>query len=416
MADRVAHVTVAGAGIVGLCSALSLRERGLTVTLVDPALPVEAASYGNAGVISTWACVPQSLPGLWKNLPRWLCDPEGPVAVRWAHLPRFLPWAMRFLAAGRAERVPAIADAMLRLNQPSLDLYRHHLAGTGREDLVRDSMYVHLYRDAHKANLDDLEWRLRLERGVPVERIDGATLREIEPDIAPDYQAAILIRGQGRALDPGAICKTLAEKFQHGGGTLLRARVTALLPIEGGRVRVETDRGAHTADRAVLAAGPWSAALLGHLGLRIPLEAERGYHIVFTDPGVSLNNSVVVTDAKFVASSMNMGLRCAGTAEFAGLDQPPDYRRARILAGPARRLLPKLNTEAYEVWMGQRPSFPDNLPAIGAIPGLPGVIAAFGHGHQGLTGAPMTGRLVAQMALGETPNIDLTPYRIERFA
>jgi len=406
---------VVGAGIVGICSALSLQERGLRVTLIDPNGPAEQASFGNAGVISTWSCVPQSMPGLWKNVPKWLLDPEGPIALRWSYLPKFLPWMVRFFAAGRADRIPAIADALLQLHRPTVDLYRHHLAGTGHEDLVRDSMYVFVYRAPNMPNLDNLEWRLRLERGVPLEKIDAATLRDIEPDIAPDYTSAVLIKGQGRAYDPGAIGKVLTEKFLQGGGTLLKARVTGLKPLDGGKVALETDVGPKTAEKVVLAAGPWSAELLKPHALRVPLEAERGYHIVFTDPGVTLNNSIMVTDSKFVASSMSMGIRCAGTAEFAGLDHPPDYRRAHVLAGPAKRLLPNLNTEAREVWMGQRPSFPDNLPAIGEVPGIPGVVAAFGHGHTGLTAAPETGRLAAMLCAGEQPNIDISAYLLKRF-
>ena len=406
---------VVGAGIVGICSALSLQERGFAVTLIDPKSPAEEASFGNAGVISTWACVPQSIPGIWKNVPKWLLDPEGPVALRWSYLPRLFPWLVRFFEAGRASRVPAIADAMAQLHRPTIDIYRQHLAGTGAEDLLRDSMYVFVYRDPAGANLETFEWRLRRERGVPIERINAGQLLDVEPDISPEYKAAVLIRGQARAMDPGGIGKALAEKFVRQGGVLKAALVLALTPIEGGRVRVETDRGPVECDRAVLAAGPWSARLLGRLGRNVALESERGYHIVFTDPGVRLNNSVMVTDSKFVASSMNNGVRCAGTAEFSSLDHKPDYRRAHILAGPARRLLPKLNTEARQVWSGQRPSTPDNLPCIGAIPGLPGVIAAFGHGHQGMTAAPMTGRLVAQLCAGETPNIDISPYRVDRF-
>lgn len=406
---------VVGAGIVGICSALSLQERGLTVTLIDPNPPAEAASYGNAGVISTWSCVPQAMPGLWKNVPKWLLDPEGPVALRWSYLPKFLPWMMQFFAAGKADRIPAIADAMLQLHRPTVDLYRRHLAGTGQENLIRDSMYVFAYRDPNGANLDSLEWRIRAERGVPIEKIDGKTLLDVEPDLSSDYKSAVLIRGQGRALNPGAIGKVLVEKFQRAGGTLLQAKVLALKPIDGGQVELQTDQGVKTAERVILSAGPWSATLLKKHGLKVPLEAERGYHIVFSDPGVTLNNSIMVTDSKFVASSMSMGIRCAGTAEFAGLDYPPDYRRAHVLAGPAKRLLPKLNTEAREVWMGQRPSFPDTLPAIGAIPGLPGVIAAFGHGHQGMTAAPMTGKIVAGLAIGEMPNIDISAYSLTRF-
>ncbi len=411
--EGLGHAVV-GAGIVGICTALSLQERGKKVTLIDPNPPAEQASYGNAGVISTWSCVPQSMPGLWKNVPNWLLDPEGPISLRWSYLPKFLPWMLKFFAAGRADRIPAIADALLQLHRPTVDIYRHHLAGTGHEDLVRDSMYVFVYRDPGKLNLDNPEWRLRLERGVPLERIDAKTLADVEPDISPDYKAAVLIKDQGRAFDPGALGKALFEKFQKQGGTYRQSRVHALTPTDAG-VELMTDDGAKTADKVVLAAGPWSATLLKSHGLKVPLEAERGYHIVFTDPGVTLNNSIMVTDSKFVASSMAQGVRCAGTAEFAGLDHPPDYRRAHVLAGPAKRLLPKLQTDAREVWMGQRPSFPDTLPAIGNVPGLPGVVAAFGHGHTGLTAAPETGRLAAMITLGETPNIDVAPYSLSRF-
>lgn len=406
---------VVGAGIVGICSALSLLERGKKVTILDPLPPAESTSFGNAGVISTWACIPQSMPGIWKSVPKWLLDPEGPAALRWQYLPKFLPWMIKFFAAGKADRIPAIADAMLQLHRPTVDMYRRHLDGTGHEALVKDSYYVFVYRNAEDADMNKLEWRIRRERGVPAERVDRATLLDIEPEISDAYQAAILIKDQGRALDPGGIGKALAEKFQKLGGTFKQCRVTELRPRNDQGMTVTTDVGTFEADKVILAAGAWSTKLLEPLGVRLPLEAERGYHIVFTDPGVTINNSIMMTDAKCVISSMNMGVRCAGTAEFAGLDHPPNYNRAHVLAGPAKRLLPKLNTESREVWMGQRPSFPDSLPAIGPVPGIPGLVTAFGHGHLGLTAAPMTGQIVSQIAIGETPNIDISPYAVDRF-
>ncbi|WP_282605234.1 FAD-binding oxidoreductase [Pelagibius sp. Alg239-R121] len=406
---------VIGAGIVGLCTAISLQERGIPVTLIDPEPPAEAASYGNAGVLSTWSCVPQSMPGVWKSVPKWLLDPDGPAKIRWTHLPSLLPWIIAFLRAGRIERIPAIADAMLALNQPTIELYRRHLQGTGKEHLVRDSNYVFVYRDPAKANLDALEWRIRDERGTPLERIENGALRDLEPDISEDYRAAILVKGQGRATDPGAIGKALAEKITRQGGQFLRGKVRRLIPQDNGCFHVEADNRSLAAAKVVLAAGPWSATLLKPLGFRLPLEAERGYHMIFADPDVALNNSVMVTDSKFVASSMDMGLRCAGTAEFAKLDAPPDYRRAEVFKRQAKRLLPKLNTETTDVWMGQRPSFPDSLPALGPLPGLENLTMAFGHGHLGMTAAPMTGRIAAALVAGEPPNLDLTPYSLERF-
>lgn len=408
-------VTIIGAGAVGIASALSILEAGQTVELIDRDEPASGASHGNAGVISPWTCVPQSMPGVWKSVPKWLMDPEGPLSVRWRHLPTFLPWAIRFIRSGQADKLPAIADAMMALNRPNVDLYRHHLTGTGKEDLVRDSYYVHVYRDPDSVDLNQLGWRMRTERGVPLEVVQDGALRDVEPALSPEYRAAVLIKDQARAMDPGGIGKALAEKAEKLGAVFHRKAVQSLTPIEEGGWRIVTDNGEMTAKTVVVAAGAWSVRLLKPLGVNVPLEAERGYHVILRDPGVTINNSIMDTHAKFVASSMAAGVRCAGTAEFAGLDAPPDYRRAKVLARNAKRLFPDINTEDSIEWMGSRPSFPDSLPAIGAVPGYQNLFAAFGHSHYGFGMAPATGRIVANIVRGVEPNTDLTPYRIERF-
>ncbi|MDH3475683.1 MAG: FAD-binding oxidoreductase [Rhodospirillales bacterium] len=409
------EVTVVGAGIVGICCTLSLLEKGVAVRLVDRAGAAEGASSGNAGVVSPWSCVPQSLPGLWPSIPKWLLDPEGPVSIRWPYLPRVLPWAAKFLRAGRSDRIAAIAEAMDALNRPNVDLYRHHLAGTGHEGLLRDSWYIHAYRDADGADLRDIAWRLRQERGAPIELVDGATLREVEPALSSDYKAAVLIKDQARALAPGRIGKVLAEKAKAMGAEILQEAVRRLVPGDAGSWRVETDHGAFETGKLIVAAGAWSSDLLKPLGVRLPLEPERGYHLVFRNPGVTLSHSVMDVHRKFVVSSMEMGLRSAGTAEFAGLDAAPDYRRARIFERLTKRMLPDLDTRDTEEWMGVRPSFPDSLPCIGEVPGHPNLYAAFGHSHYGFGMAPNTGRIVADLVTGGGTSIDIGPYRVGRF-
>ena len=203
-------VAVIGAGIIGVCTALELSERGMKVTIFDPAPVCSKTSYGNAGVISPWTCVPQSMPGLWKQVPRWLIDPEGPVSIRLGHSPKLMPWVLRFLAAGRSERLDPIADGLFRLSRGSVAAYKKRLTGTGQEQLVRDSMYVHVYRNPKAASLDHLGWQLRQARQVPIELIDKHALQEIEPHIADDFEAAILIKQQGRASDPAGIGIALA--------------------------------------------------------------------------------------------------------------------------------------------------------------------------------------------------------------
>lgn len=406
---------VIGAGIVGICCGLSLLEKGEKVTIIDRDDPGQGASYGNAGVISPWSNVPQSLPGVWKSIPKWLLDPEGPVAVRPGYLPKAMPWAIRFLRAGVPEKITAISDAMSVLTRPSIDLYRHHLKGTGHEDLVKDSWYLHIYRRAEEANLGGAAGRLRERHDTPVEIISGHQLREIEPALSPEFKAAIVIRDQARAIAPGRIGQVLAEKIRSMGGKVLRGTVHRLRP-SGENWIVETDLDTLTVPKVVIAAGAWSARLLAPLGVRMPLEAERGYHLVFKNPGLVLNNSIMDVEGKFVTSSMDSGIRSAGTAEFAGLDAPPDYRRARIFKRLTERMLPDINTDDLEEWMGVRPSFPDSLPCIGELPGLPRLFAAFGHSHYGLGMAPATGRVVADLVTATPPNVDLAPYRADRFA
>ena len=261
-------VTIIGSGAVGISSALALLELGHDVELIDRDPPASGASHGNAGVVSPWTCVPQSMPGLWKQVPKWLMDPEGPLVVRWSYLPKFAPWAIRFLRAGDPARLPAVADAMMAFNRPNLDLYRHHLAGTGKEDLIRNSYYVHVYRKKSSINLDDLGWRLRRERGVPLEVVAGSDLRALEPALSPDYEAAVVIKDQGRSLDPGAVGKALAEKAMSMGATFKQTGVRSLSPSPEGGWTIETDEGPLERAVVVVAAGVWSARLLKPLGIQ----------------------------------------------------------------------------------------------------------------------------------------------------
>ena len=408
-------VIILGSGIVGICTALSLMERGFKVALLDRNLPAEGASYGNAGSLSPWACVPQSMPGLWKSIPQWLLDPEGPIALRLTYAATFLPWAVKFLRAGKVDGLDAIGDAMMALTRPTIEIYRHHLQGTGREDLVRDSVYVHVYRKAEDADLSQLAWRMRRDRQVPVEVVKGEALREVEPALSPAYEAAVLIKQQARALDPGRIGKVLADKAQEMGVTFRQCSIEQLKPATDGAWTVQTDSGAIHAERVVLAMGAWSGKLLSDLGVKVALEAERGYHLVFKNPGVQLNNAIMNVESKFVASSMNAGVRCAGTAEFAGVDAAPDYRRAKVFAKLAKEMFPDLNVEDTDEWMGPRPSTPDSVPFLGEVPGCPNLIAAFGHGHTGMTMGPKTGEVIASLIAGEKTGVDMQAYRLNRF-
>jgi D-amino-acid dehydrogenase len=409
------RVAVIGAGIVGLCSARYLLDRGFEVEVFESREASAACSFGNAGVLSSWSCVPLSMPGEWKLVPKWLLDPLGPLSLRWSYLPLVTPWLLKFLRAGQRDRIDALSDAMFVLNNPCVEHYRELLRGSGHEDLIRDSASVHVYRNPKNASIDAPAYRLRRRQGARVRLLDAGDIGDIEPAISREYRAGIMIENQGRTTNPARLCRVIAENVRRRGGSITRAEVRALKPRDSDGVALELGGETRVADKVVVAAGAWSKQLVKPLGLRVPLESGRGYHIMFNDSGVVLNNSVVDDDLHFAASSMETGLRITGMMEFAGLDAPETQRRYSMLAKLAARMVPDLEGTEHDRWMGHRPVIPDTLPVIGSLPGQPSVLLAFGHGQLGLTGAPMTGRIVAALAARERPNIDLAPYRPERF-
>jgi len=405
---------VLGAGLVGICTSLSLAERGVAVDLIDRGPAGQETSSGNAGVISPWSIIPQALPGLLPQLPKLLYGRYRPLAVRPAFWLRMLPWGLRFLAQAQEPQVRRTAEALQMLCGPSITLFRRHLDGTGQEGLLRDSLYVHAFRDASRANLNAIDYRIRREKGADLELVGADRLRQIEPALSHDFGAAVLIKGQARALSPGRIGTVLAEKAAKLGVHFRQSEIRSLRPDRGGWV---IDCGSETlwANRVVVAMGAWSTALLAPLGIRLPMVAERGYHAEFSMPGIELNNSVMDMDGKFVASSMQDGLRVAGYAEFASVDAPPDPQRHQRLIRQAKAALPGLDPASPRLWMGRRPSFPDSLPALGEIPGHKGLYAAFGHSHYGVMMAPATGEYLADLLTRQAASPANSAFSPSRF-
>lgn len=411
--DREAIVV--GAGIVGVCSALELQKRGWTVTLIDRLEPGAGCSFGNAGILAAQAVVPVAMPGIQKRVPKMLLDPESPLVIRWGSLHKTLPWLMHFRKAARLEKVGPSADAMKELYRTSHELHETLAREAGVPDLIRPTRYLYVHRNAGAVDvMKDLSWRLRRERGSEIEVLDAAALREQEPELSHDYQIGVKLGPIGYTLNPFRLTQAYARLFEERGGKVVQAEVTAIRP-DGARVGVDTRTQRYEANAVVVAAGAWSLSLVKALGLKLPLIAERGYHMTFENPGMSLRHVVSELEFQFAVTSMEMGLRVAGTEELGLADDAPAWRRAEVLKRQAARMFPRANLTQGTRWMGPRPGTPDSLPAIGPLPGHPNIFIAAGHGHLGLTGGPNTGRLIAAMASGERLNIPLHPYAPDRF-
>ena len=409
------RVVVIGGGIVGVSTALWLQRDGHQVTVVDPELPGRGASFGNAGCFSPGSIVPLSAPGMLRQVPGWLLDPAGPLALRWRYLPFAAPWLTRFVRAGEAAKVIHQARVMAELLVTSYDCIEPLLRDAGAEHLLRREGSLVVY--STRAGWEGAQpgWALRRRNGVAWDELGPEELHELDPALATGQYRAAFLPGNGHTTDPYALLSLLVASFVRAGGQLVVAAARGFAFKQDRLCAVQTNAGPLAATAAVLAAGAHSRTLARALGDRVPLESERGYHLTLPSPGVAPRYPTLSAEGRFVATPMDMGVRLTGTVELAGLRAPPDWRRAHMLLPLAQRLLPGLAGADGTVWMGHRPSMPDFLPVIGRSRRCADVVYAFGHGHLGLTAAASTGRLVSQMLTGQTPLVDPSPFAAARF-
>lgn len=406
---------VVGAGIIGTAIAHDLQKRGRQVVLLDRDAPGMGASFGNMASIAVTEFMPASRPSVWRQIPGWMLDPEGPVRVRPAYMPRLVPWFLRFLVASRPSKLRELEAQGAALCARSLNDTLALLRETGLEGQISEEGCLSLYSDEaeFKADRDHIEI---LERfGFPHEVIGRQAIRALEPELSDKIGLAVLFPQNRSMKDPYRLVLALADRFTAMGGRIEKGEVTGFVRNDRMREVVLKDGRRLAADEVVIAAGAHSAALARMLGEPIPLETERGYHTQIMDPGISMRHSIIWPARAFMVTPTAGGIRVGGTVEMAGLDAAPDYRRARITVKRAREALPNLQARATTEWMGHRPALPDTVPILSASVRTRGVFYATGHGHLGLTYAATTARLMGQMITGARPEIDLHPYRVNRF-
>ncbi|MFD0859274.1 NAD(P)/FAD-dependent oxidoreductase [Roseovarius aquimarinus] len=410
---RAQQIIVIGAGICGLSSAIWLRRAGHDVTLIDKDGPGAGASYGNAGLLAEWAVVPVSGPGIgWTGL-KYLLSRDAPLSIQWSQLPRLVPWLAEFLRNSSDTRTRGISAALSQLLHGSVDQHRALARGTRAERWIASSDFGWAYADRAAYDKDAYGWALRRAAGYTPEVIEGAAVREVEPMLGTATGCLVRLRGHGHVTNPGAYMADLAKVLEEEGGTYRRAEMRDVTLEDGRITEIVTDQGPLPCDAAVLAAGIWSEGLARKLGLKVPLVAERGFHLEFKNPSQMPRMPLMMTSGKFAVNPMAQGLRCAGMVELGGTAPAISRGPIELLRRNVAKMFPALEYESVEEWMGFRPSTPDSLPMIGQI-GASGVYAAFGHQHVGLTGGPKTGRWIAGL-IGGGGNAELEAFGANRF-
>jgi D-amino-acid dehydrogenase len=407
-------IAVIGAGIVGVSCAIHLLRLGKKVLLIDRLGPAEGTSHGNAGVLACCSIIPVTTPGLLFRAPKMLFSKDGPLFLKWGYMPKLMKFLIPYLWASKTETVEHVAKNLTPLLADSVDEHFNVSEGSPARKWLKKTAYMFVYKTRADYEADSFSWNLRKKHGFEWEVLEGDAIQKQEPAISTSYKCAVLVQEHGMVSSPGEYVKDLAKSAVSEGAELRLVGVDEIQQTENG-VILKTDDGDIAAQAAVIATGAWSAALAKKHGANVPLETERGYHVVLEEPSIQPTIPIMDTTRKFVTTPMADGLRLAGIVEFGGLTAAPSKGPTNLLLRGINALLPGFKYKSKQTWMGHRPATADSLPVIGRSPTSDNVYFGYGHHHIGLTAGPKTGRLIAEMVAGLQPNIDLHAYRANRY-
>ncbi len=408
-------IVIVGAGVVGAASALALQKEGHLVTLIDKEAPCSGASFGNAGAIVNGSCAPTAMPGAFFDAMRMLLRKDSPLTIKASYFHKITPWLIRFLMQSRISAVEHNATQLHALSQYAVASWQQLTKNTELSSLFRETGWLKVYQ-SDQSFVGTAQSRALLNKlGTPYEILSADEIRELEPNLAPIFKRGFYQKDSLSIVSPKNLVEGMVTLFVSRGGCYKQFAVDKIIALDDS-IKLTGTNGDLITDKVIIAAGTWSRTLAKQLGDNIPLDTERGYHLMLPESTASLLNRPVVNgDNSFVLSPMETGMRITGQVEFAGIKAAPDYSRIRRLLPLAKQMLPQLDISEKSVWMGMRPSLPDSLPVIGLSSMTPNVLYAFGHQHLGMTLAAITANVVADILSSRVPKVAISPYRPNRF-
>lgn len=410
----MADVAVIGAGFVGLSSAYWLVKDGHRVTLYDPAGAAGGASFGNAGTFANYACIPVNNPTVFRDLPHYLLSGSSPLRLRWAYLPQLAPWLLGFLRSSTTARYTRSATALAMLLGRAQEGYTGMVEQAGLAGFIRPRECLYLYSSMAAFQASEPTLELRSKLGVKTRILDHAQICALEPSLQPLFERGALFEGSWHLTDPSAFLHTLQSWLVAQGMQIRAAQVQSLKPTADGVV-LTTSEGSAQHDYVALCAGAHSKALAAQCGDSVPLEAERGYHLMYPGSSHLISRPVGWAERGFYMTPMAQGIRVAGTVELAGLGSAKHQGLMDLLHFSSQKALPQLGTPTAP-WLGFRPTLPDGLPVLGRSRDSARVVYAFGHQHIGLTLGGLSGMVVADQVAGRSSVMDVKPFAAGRFA
>jgi len=409
-------VLIIGGGVIGVCSAYFLAQKGLQVTLIEKGEIASGCSYGNGGLIVPSHAIPLASPGALGNGLRWLLDSESPFYIKPRWDVDLFNWLARFALASRHRNMIRALPVLRDLLFASRALYEE-LAKTAGFDFGFEgngSLLVCLSKQALEK--ERRETHLFEQFKIPVSVVNREEALELEPALLPNIAGGVYYPRDGR-IHPHRFVVGLAEKAQ-GLGCQVWTKTEAMgFESAGGRItKVHTTRGDFAAKQIILATGSWSPEVARALKLRIPIQAAKGYSVTLENPPVTPKLPLLFSEAQVVINPLGEALRIAGTLELAGMDFSLNSRRVRAMQESSAEYLPGLaNAKVIEIWRGLRPCTPDGLPIISRVKNFENLIIAAGHAMLGMSLGPITGKLVSQLVNEEKTELDVSPFGLKRY-
>ncbi len=412
------RVGIIGGGIVGLSSAYFLRRAGFEVTIIEQGELQDGCSFNNAGMIVPSHIIPLAAPGMIAKGIRWMFDATSPFYVR----PRFskdlIRWGWQFYKHANAAHVARAIPALKELSLFSKTVYQQWAKELPFDFGYHERGLMMLYQSAEAEHEEAETARMANKAGVEAQILSLAEIQKMEPDVQVKARGGVYYPGDAH-LTPAVLVRDLISLLKKSGVVFSTNTCVTGVVTERNQVKlVHTSQGDIEKDQWVLASGSWSGTLAESFGISLPMQAGKGYS--FTLDQVEKNTRIpsIFLEARVAVTPMGSSLRFGGTMEIAGVNHDINMNRVKGIVDSIPRYYPDMKVgmpAVNKVWHGLRPCSPDGLPYIGRSTTRPNVIVATGHAMMGLSLAPGTGKLVAEIATQERPSINLEAFGPERY-
>ena len=407
------EISIIGAGIVGLSSAINLVKRGQNVTLVEKDFKGQPASYGNASWLSSPSITPVLMPGMFKKIPKMWLSKDGPLFLRFPGILKMIPFLIKYLSYTKKEKVEHISKNLAFLLKDSIGEHRELAKDTKAERWIEDSPFLFIYKNKDDFGKDAYTWSLRKKHGFELIEIEREELSKVFPGLSDEYTFAIKIENQGYISNSQNYLDDLIDHYKSLGGKIIQDEVLDITPSDDS-FTIKMKNNELVAEKVLISSGVYSVNFVKKFNVDVPIESERGYHLELFNTNIRIKHPIMNGYFKLAITPRPTGIRFAGLVEFGSMNSKPNPKAFELLMRNAKAMFPGITFDKKMEWSGHRPSTVDSLPVIGASRDNSNLFFAYGHHHIGLTAGPKTGKMIAKKILRDNDQPDLEPFNPHR--